>query len=353
MASPCTGCPLSLACTKRHIFSSEINKQLKPLNKLDNYHVFLAVAEDLIIIGFAIGLFLFSPWFYPLTLLVIGSRQRALATLLHESSHRTLAKNKTLNFLAGTVFSGYWILQMFHTYRCSHVLLHHRYLGDPDRDPDIRYYIEQGLMDQNVDRTFLVKMIVKNIFGLRTFTYLKYLFLHRLLPLNWAEKTNMEKLEYIGFVTFWLIIVTFLTYFNLLGLFFLVWLVPYLTTFQIIGWFIELAEHYPLTRNNSYDLYMSRNRYSNPIEKFFTGMHNENWHLLHHIRAGIPYWNLPKAHEILMQDPEYAKTSRLSGGLFMRGTNNAPSIISSMLEQLNGTPNVKNHITYTSSSFHN
>jgi fatty acid desaturase len=97
------------------------------------------------------------------------------------------------------------------------------------------------------------------------------------------------------------------------------WLVPYLTAFQVITWFIELAEHYPLVKNAQYDLYATRNRFSHPIEAFFTSMHGENFHLIHHLFPGVPFWKMKKAHEILLNDNEYARINASFGGIFLSG----------------------------------
>jgi fatty acid desaturase len=72
--------------------------------------------------------------------------------------------------------------------------------------------------------------------------------------------------------------------------FFMYWAIPYLTTFQIITWFIELSEHYPLVCTAKTDLYATRNRFSHPVEAFFTSVHGENFHLIHHLFPGIPFW---------------------------------------------------------------
>jgi fatty acid desaturase len=117
-----------------------------------------------------------------------------------------------------------------------------------------------------------------------------------------------------------------LTIFVLLGswwvgwkFFAIYWLVPYLTTFQIITWFIELAEHYPLIKNAKNDLSATRNRFSHPIEAFLTSMHGENFHLIHHLFPGVPFWNLKEAHDILLGDPEYARINASFGGIFLSG----------------------------------
>jgi fatty acid desaturase len=82
---------------------------------LDNWHGPLALATDwAFMIAVAVVCQLLFGWvawaFYFLVALpLIGTRQRALATLLHESAHGTLAKNKRLNKFLGTWLSG-WVI---------------------------------------------------------------------------------------------------------------------------------------------------------------------------------------------------------------------------------------------------
>ena len=97
-----------------------------------------------------------------------------------------------------------------------------------------------------------------------------------------------------------------------------------------MNWLIEVAEHFPLTRLSDSELSMSRNRRGNALENFFTGMHGENWHLVHHLQPAVPFWNLAPVHEILLADPEYAAIDAKSSGLFVRGPQGAPSIVSTL-----------------------
>lgn len=94
-----------------------------------------------------------------------------------------------------------------------------------------------------------------------------------------------------------------------------------MNTFPLIGWFIELAEHYPIIKNEN-DLDKSWNRFSSKIELFFTGMHNENYHLTHHLMPDIPYYNIDKVHDIMMEDKEYKKRNEIMGGIFLSSNNN-------------------------------
>src|SRR5947209_8041039 len=80
--------------------SPEVRRKLRPLNKLDNYHGVLGLLQDFAVIAVSVYLCVgMTWWFYPISAILIGSTQRAFASLLHESAHKILAKNPTLNLL--------------------------------------------------------------------------------------------------------------------------------------------------------------------------------------------------------------------------------------------------------------
>lgn len=320
---------------ERYKFSPEITSQIRELTKLDNWHGLLALLEDYLIILASILITSHITWFfYPIALLVIGSRQRALATLMHESAHGVLAKNKFLNWVGGTFCSGYLILQQMTVYKKSHCYEHHCHLGNPELDPDFKFYREEGLYNPHSPKDFLVKHIIQPLLLFKVPQYVFYLVKHRLFgkggdacgaAQSAGRKESMIVLAYL------LTIVGTSIWFGFWDELILFWLVPYITVFQVLGYFIEVSEHYPLVGNNTVDLYMSRNRFSPWYEAFFTSMHCENFHLIHHLMPSVPFWNQPKAHLILLADPNYARHNSLTSGIFF-SSNGAPSIVSSFIE---------------------
>ena len=70
------------------VLNDEQISKLKILNSKDNFHGFIAIIIDIAWILSAIYLSYFSPFFYPLTILIIGSRQRALASLRYSPMSR-------------------------------------------------------------------------------------------------------------------------------------------------------------------------------------------------------------------------------------------------------------------------
>ncbi|MER6343553.1 fatty acid desaturase [Streptomyces sp. NPDC001595] len=335
---------------KPYRFSREIQERARELNRLDNWHGILGFLSDAFWITAAVWLSLgVSYWFYPLTLVVVGSRMRALATLLHESAHGILAANRALNLVLGTALSAYPIFQTHYSYKKSHVATHHPKLGRPDVDPDLVFFIEQGVYEEGLTtRQRWMRLVVLPALGSRTLSVLKYLVVNRLgggakdatAEESRADHRIKARRDNIAFAAFWAVALSLLAYNGLLVEFALFWLVPYLTTFQIISWYIELAEHTPLVRDNSVNLYMTRNRKSRGLERFLTAMHRENFHLDHHLDTRTPYWNIRKVHQLRLEDPEYAAWDARMGGLFTKGPEGQESAIRQIVRDLGERPAV-------------
>lgn len=147
-------------------FNDDLIEELNQLSDLNNYRGIIALTSDWIVIFAIIVLSLYfdNVLLYFLAVVIIGTRQRALATILHESAHRVLAKNTKINDVLGKYFSGYFIFQTFQKYAKSHVILHHNYLGKKNKDPDYAYYIESNLFEEVTKRRFVKKHLILPLF---------------------------------------------------------------------------------------------------------------------------------------------------------------------------------------------
>lgn len=294
-------------------FSPEITAELHRLAVSDNWHSIVAVLAGYAIIAAAVAAAEASAWLYPLAVFVIGARQRALTTILHDAAHGRAARSKWINWVAGSYLSGYLIFQAFQPYRQSHVIQHHWYLGDPERDPDFQLYLSSGLYHPMTPRRFFWKHVFPTLFMVNALEYLWYVTKHRSIALV------RSRAESICFVAFWAGLLLLVHAFDAWRLFLLYWIVPYATSFVVIGRFIEIAEHYPMLGSRHADsvLHSARNRFSHPLEALFFSMHQENYHLVHHLRPDIPFWNLEQAHRKMLEDPEYRRVNRSFGGIFL------------------------------------
>lgn len=311
---------------ERYRLPVDARTALRGLYELDNFHGPIAVLTNIVIVATVIWATLTISWLlYPVALVVIGSRQRAFATMTHEATHRTLARSQGLNRLLGTVFGGYLVWSTFSAYHSSHVRGHHGTFGNPALDADYIYMIERGLYEPANRRQRFVAFVLKPLILSYVYSYLKYIWKFRIAPTDRAAAREARVL-----VAYWILIGTTLGVIGYLPYFLAFWVIPFLTTFQVIGWFIELSEHGPLMKNGRM-LEMTRNRNSHWLEAAFTAMHNEHLHLVHHLCPGVPFWNLPKLHRILLTDADYRAWDDRSGGIFL-SSNGALSAVSLIVD---------------------
>lgn len=326
---------------RHHRFDRDIERQIRELAKTDNWHSPLALLCDYGIIAVCVAACLYvSWWLYPIAIVIIGARQRGISSILHESSHGVSARSPMLRAVLGTVLTAYPIFQTYYAYKISHVLTHHPQLGRRDYDADLQFFIEEGVFEPQPPRRYFLHVILLPLFGSRTWAYFKYLLRNRLNAsddpneLNISRETSqMRRLEYLAFAAFWITVIAVCAYLQVLPHLLLFWVIPYLTFFQIIGWYIELTEHCTVIDDQDADVFMASNRHSRGLERFLTGIHNDHHHLDHHLNPSTPFWNLPKAREIRLQDAAYAGIDRRTGGLFTSGFHGAPSGLRQLLAQ--------------------
>lgn len=325
-------------------FPADVERDLRALNKPDNVRALLAWLADLVWMAGCVLLCVYgSYWFYPLAALVIGARQRGLSTILHDCAHGVGISNRKLQMFVGTVLTAYPIFQQHYAYKVSHVYTHHPRLGSPELDPDLRFFIEQGAYRQDTAPSYIRRVVLMPLLGSQTWAYIRYLIHNRYRILTGAEKTSASAnpvqrrkriLDGLGFWVFWAAVAGAAWQGDWLLELLLFWVVPYLTSFQILGWYIELSEHTPLVRDSSVDLYMTRNRKSRLWERLLTGIHNDHFHLEHHLDPRTPFYNLPQAREVRMRDPKYAEVDAQFGGLWHRGPQGQPSAITAIVRSM-------------------
>ena len=301
--------------------SSDIKRKIAKLHQLDNWHGILQVIEDFIWIFSAIALSLYS-WqqlpfaigfmIYTLAILIIGARQRGLRVNNHQGTHNCLAKNKTLNYILSTVFGSWLVLESFTGYDHTHNSKtngHHHQLGTLN-DVDHVSVVNQGLYNSSCTAE-TVKYFLLTI-PLQTPNYILFLLKNRIL--NPQEQT----VERVIRLTYLLLLTVRLIYLGWGQALLLYWVVPLLTTANWIGTIIQLAEHYPLMKEDyPLDIYYSRNRLFNPLWNCLLGVHGDSYHKIHHLYPCLPFWNMKKAHEILLNDELYASLNQENGMKFL------------------------------------
>ncbi|MCH8618036.1 fatty acid desaturase [Undibacterium sp. TS12] len=303
---------------KKHPFASHLVAYIRQLHVTDNYHGFLELLNHWFFITSAIFLssmawkYFSTPGAaltYLLVLVHIGGRQRSLADVLHQASHLTLAKNRMLNNVLGTIFSGYFVFQSLTGYRATHGKGHHGHFGDPENDPDFKHLTEVGLCGVNRTPVAVIKFVI-GLFSISSiYKYLVYLTKNRIFPM---EESRAER---TGRLLFYTSITVALIYYDLMFIFFFYWIIPLITTQAWIGASAELSEHFPMIDcEDRIDIITTRNRHCGNITNFILGLRKaEGLHLVHHLFPGLPAWHAVKAHEVLMADPSYRSVNLAIG----------------------------------------
>jgi len=205
-----------------------------------------------------------------------------LSAVLHEASHHLVFKSPRLNWLAG-VAAGIPCLLSVSAYRALH-LAHHAHERS-DLDPDD---IEMHLKDGRMLRVAYVGFAI-----LGTYLYLPHVACHG-FRLAKPSKRRLIVAEYA------LSLGTILLACRLLGAVWVAhyWLLPLIIASQITS-LRGLAEHGMTTAGNPFTA--SRTVVSTQLVSFL--LLNLNYHLEHHLFPGVPWYNLPRLHRILL--PEY------------------------------------------------
>ena len=293
-----------------HIDVNITEEELKPLYKTKPLIHISAIIFNWILIAATIilTLKLESIAFYFLAVIIIGARMHALAILMHDASHFRFLRNKFWNDMVTNVTIMYPIFTSIEVYRNNH-LKHHRHLNT-DHDPD--WVAKLGNRHFTFPKT-------RSEFLLTLFSYFilyqgfmdALWFLRRFGGVKQAGKVSQNRKIIKG--TFYLLLFAALTFFGAWKAYLLLWVVPYFSTFFMYQYIRSVAEHFGDLAYED-DLSSSRTTKANFIEKFFIAPHNVGYHLEHHLYPGVPYYNLPKLHAILMANPSYEANAHVTEG---------------------------------------
>ncbi len=288
-------------------------KDLKPLYRINPYLAIAALVFDWAVIVGSIYLWSLFPsvWLYVVLVFIIGGRIHALAALTHDALHYRLLKNRKWNDLIVNLFAMFPIFTTVHSFRKIH-LPHHRKLNT-DEDPDWTAKLGRPRFDfPQSKREFITTLTLYLVFyrGVLDMIWLMKKSMDFDKKVKKAPQKPSEKLLKIGFYA---VLFGGLTMMGWWNYFLLLWVIPGLTTFLMFQYFRSIAEHYG---GLAYDSLFSSSRTvkASWIECFFLAPHNVNYHLDHHLYPGVPFYNLPKLHDLLMQQSQFKERAHITHG---------------------------------------
>jgi fatty acid desaturase len=279
----------------------------------------LVESWGLIVLAFALAAQFPNPLGWLAAAVLLGSRQLALAIVMHEAAHTTLMRTRWLNEFCGQWLGGAPVFQNLAMYR-EHHLRHHRHTGTA-HDPDL------GLATPfPVSRRSLARKLARDVTGL---TGAKVL-LGSLLMLTGSLQYDASggqrgpqggpRRGRASWRTAWRALAPALAMqgaiAGVLALcavaeLYLLWLLAYLTVFQLLVRIRSIAEH-AMTTDPLDGLNNSRTTTARGWERLLYAPLNVNYHLEHHMLAAVPYFRLPRMHALLRQRGTFAQPAALA-----------------------------------------
>ena len=272
-------------------------EQYEEIKEKQDWRNVLSISSNWLQMSAAMALFFFYPNVitFLVALVIIGSRQFALAVLAHDAAHNLLFANNKMNDWAGQWFCAYPIFQDNRVYRPYH-LKHHRHT-ETDKDPDLVLSSPFPI----TKRSFIRK-VFRDLTGItgvkRYWGSLSSIF--RTKGDNVFNKISKTSNKLHGFLISNLIIFVLISTTMHWSLFLLLWWLPSFTYYSLIIRIRNISEHAVTPGNNDFD--NTRTTKSTVLTRFLMVPHNVNYHLEHHLFTRCPWYNLPKAHSMMIEN---------------------------------------------------
>lgn len=296
----------------QEIFSEEEIKSL--MQRSDWKGIWEIVKIWLWIIGSMIVVAIFpNPITIVFALFILGGKQLGCAIIMHDASHYSLFKSQALNRNIGNLLGAWPILHNVQQYRPYH-LKHHRHAGTED-DPDLML-----AMNFPTHLASFIRKMIRDLSGLNGvkgtlgtiamhvgfFTYSLGGKVEKVRDiLTSKEKWTMTWKNLRGPIFFHLL---FFGICWMLGFWWicLLWWVAHLTTYNFSLRIRSMAEH-SMTPDLSDPYQNVRTTYANFFERILFAPLYVNYHVEHHLLMGVPAYNYPKMHQMLLDKGFYEK----------------------------------------------
>ncbi len=219
------------------------------------------------------------------TFLLMGRAFALFSILSHEAAHRLLFTRKKMNDIVGKWLLSYPAFVPFEFYRRGH-FAHHKEEFGPN-EPDMNLYTGYP-----ISRASFRRKLTRDAIGISGWKNLKGL----LLAFR-SDTARPVALRILGAQLVVAVGLTLLT--GRWWVYPVLWLAPWMTVWRVINRLRAIAEHGGMTRSDDRRLTTHVVRQS-LVARFWMVPFNTGWHLAHHVDMGVPFQNLPRLHDELV-----------------------------------------------------
>lgn len=290
-------------------------EEIKTLMKRSNQRAAIEIIEMWlwILLAFAIVAIWPNAISIIIALFILGGKQLACAILMHDCSHDSMFTSRKANLIVGNCLGAYPILHNLEQYRPYH-REHHLFTGlenDPDLSLTKGYPTTAISMTRKLIRDILGASGIKAVIGVLAMHlgFIRYNLGGCIIRItekkNWKNWLNSTMRNLAGPVCANLILFGILW---LCGhpLLYLLWPIALLTTYNFSLRVRSVAEH-SVVEEQCNPQKNTRTTYANFFERMLFAPFHVNYHCEHHLCMGVPSYNLPAMHKILLQKGFYQK----------------------------------------------
>jgi fatty acid desaturase len=262
-------------------------------------------------------------------LFLLGGRQLGLAILMHDAAHGCTSPNRRINNFAGEWLSGAAVGSDLQSYRAYH-LTHHKFTQQPE-DPDLGLSKPFPTTSASLWRKVARDMTGQTFFKQRLAQFsIGWIGLNAMIagrgkyqsgkrdavagtPFNRqgaagvngpAEASEAGAIAVTKTVARFLAVQMILLSLSLLfwgWTPYLLWLAALATTFQLALRIRNIAEHACTATGSADPFTHARTTLASWTERAIVAPYFVNFHAEHHLFMGVPCYNLPLAHDLLIR----------------------------------------------------
>ncbi|MGO9559985.1 MAG: fatty acid desaturase family protein [Acidimicrobiales bacterium] len=224
--------------------------------------------------------------FYLVAFIAFGPIYVRFAILMHEAAHKLLFTNKRINDFVGTWLIAYPAFTPIQLYRRAH-FSHHREEFGPE-EPDMAFY-----SGYQCDRRTLRRRLLRDAVGISGWKNFSSLVMAIRNPAARKVVSSILGAQVVLWAVSW-----FAT--GRWWIYPLLWWLPWMTQWRVLNRLRSIAEHGGLEASKDRRVTTHAVRQSIAARMWLVP-YNTGWHLAHHVDMGVPWRNLPRYHEELVQ----------------------------------------------------